>query len=458
MATYTYEDFQRAAQEAGLLGQFSEADMRLAQQNPDAGMSILKYKTDYRNAPTDEARALANQGAESIRSSYGGYTGGGNGGSFRLDTLSPRNYTASPAPEYENRYDGRINDLLNQIVSRPDFSYDAEFDPLYSQYKKQYTREGQRATQDALGQAAAASGGLPSSYAATAASQAGDYYASQLTDKIPELYQLAYQKYMNDYNMKLSDLQAVQGAEQNDYDKYLNALGQYNTDRSFEYAQLLDEVNSQTSRREEELSRALTAAEFGDNSFLNRLGISTDNDPNELARQLELARLGAQYGDYTGLNGLGITPNVTSGGSYSGGGASKSKMTLATAKEILASGFPTPEAIQVFRDAGYPDDYLINVFGVDPALLGGAGQTESGTGTESAQGGGDISDRARKILKSLETMRGQLSSLDTTNGQLSNNTAIANSIAIYADRGELTDAEARYLFSHFGYNPDEWLE
>ena len=122
MATYTYEDFQRAAQEAGLLGQFSEADMRLAQQNPDAGMSILKYKTDYRNAPTDEARALANQGAESIRSSYGGYTGGGNGGSFRLDTLSPRNYTASPAPEYENRYDGRINDLLNQIVTRPDFS------------------------------------------------------------------------------------------------------------------------------------------------------------------------------------------------------------------------------------------------------------------------------------------------------------------------------------------------
>lgn len=30
-----------------------------------------------------------------------------------------------------------------------------------------------------------------------------------MTDKIPELYQLAYNKYMNDYNMKLSDLGAV---------------------------------------------------------------------------------------------------------------------------------------------------------------------------------------------------------------------------------------------------------
>lgn len=438
MATYTYEDFQRAAQEAGLLGQFSEADMRLAQQNPDAGMSILKYKTDYRNAPTDEARALANQGAESIRSSYGGYTGGGNGGSFRLDTLSPRNYTASPAPEYENRYDGRINDLLNQIVNRPDFSYDAEFDPLYSQYKKQYTREGQRATQDALGQAAAASGGLPSSYAVTAASQAGDYYASQLTDKIPELYQLAYQKYMNDYNMKLSDLQAVQGAEQNDYDKYLNALGQYNTDRSFEYAQLLDEVNSQTSRREEELSRALTAAEFGDNSFLNRLGISTDNDPNELARQLELAKLGAQYGDYTGLNGLGITPNVTSGGG--GGGSSRSStMKLSDAKEVLASGYPTPEAIQAFRDAGYPDPYIEAMYGIDvAAVLGGGGQTESGTGT--AQAGnieGSMGAGAKHILMAM-------------NHGTAPKEKLADSISSYFERGEITTDEADYLLTKLG--------
>lgn len=434
MATYTYDDFQRAAQEAGLLGQFSEADMRLAQQNPDAGMSILKYKTDYRNAPTDEARALANQGAESIRSSYGGYTGGGNGGSFRLDTLSPRNYTASPAPEYENRYDGRINDLLNQIVNRPEFSYDAEFDPLFSQYKKQYTREGQRATQDALGQAAAASGGLPSSYAVTAASQAGDYYASQLTDKIPELYQLAYQKYMNDYNMKLSDLQAVQGAEQNDYDKYLNALGQYNTDRSFEYAQLLDEVNSQTSRREEELSRALTAAEFGDNSFLNRLGISTDNDPNELARQLELAKLGAQYGDYTGLNGLGITPNVTSGGG--GGGASRSStMKLSDAEKVLASGIATPEAIQAFLDAGYPMEYLTAMYGIGSAS-GGTQEQNSAAGNSGDFESG-MSTAAKNVLASIN------------NGTVATD-KLVNAVSTYLEAGRITEDEANYLLTKAG--------
>jgi len=388
---YTYDDFQKAMQSSGLGGQFSDADLKLAQQNPDAGMSILKYKQDYMNAATDEARALANLGAEGIRSSYGGYTGGQRGENFYLDPLSPKDFQSSAAPtyknnyadtisglldkqlgygsysygeaqpEYNNRYDATIQDLLDQIVNRKDFSYDPENDQLYSQYRKQYTREGQRATQDALGAAAAASGGIPSSYAVNAAAQAGDYYASQMTDKIPELYQLAYNKYMNDYNMKLSDLGAVQGAEQSDYDKflnemqqyntnrafdyqawmdeynrinndlqtasgleqldytkYLNDLNQYNTDRSFNYGQLLDEVNNQTARRSEAMNKALTAAELGDNSFLNDLGINTDNNPTDYERRYQLAQLAAQYGDYSGLRELGINPDAADR-SYSGG-------------------------------------------------------------------------------------------------------------------------------------------
>ena len=264
-AAASYDEFQRELTNSGLGSEFSSADLKLAQQNPDAGMSILKYKRDYHNATTPEQRALANLGAEGIRSSYGNYTGGGAGSQFYLDPLSPNsfqqdakptyssnrtglvddllnkqlnygNYSYDVAqPEYTNRYDETIQDLLKQILNREAFSYDPERDQLYSQYRKQYTREGDRAQQNAIGAAAAASGGIPSSYAATAAAQAGDYYAAQMTDKIPELYQLAYNKYMNDYNMKLGDLGAVQGAEQSDYDKYLNELQQYNTNRNFDY-------------------------------------------------------------------------------------------------------------------------------------------------------------------------------------------------------------------------------
>jgi uncharacterized membrane protein YgcG len=414
MPTFTYDQFQKAAQDSGLMGEFSAADLSLAQRNPDAGMSLLKYKQDYHAATTDEARALANLGAEGIRSSYGNYTGGDNGGSFYLDPLSPSSFDGGKAPTYQNqyagdiadlweqqknygsydygeaapvynnRYDDTIQDLIQGILNREDFSYDPATDPLYQNYRKQYTREGQRATADTLGAAAAASGGIPSSYATTAAAQAGNYYAAQMTDKIPELYQLAYNQYLNDYNMQLSDLGVVQGAEQSDYDKYLNELNQYNTDRAFDYnawldeynmtkdqlqtaqgleqldytkylnelqqfntdrefnyGQLLDEIDSQTMERQEAVDNALRAAEFGDYSFLQDMGIDTSNNPADFERQYTLALLAAEYGDFSGLEALGITPSAqnlasfnrtasgstsrsSSGGGSSGGSTSRS--------------------------------------------------------------------------------------------------------------------------------------
>ena len=50
---YTYDQFRQAAEQSGLLGEFSDADLSLAQRNPDAGMSLLSYKRDWHNATTD---------------------------------------------------------------------------------------------------------------------------------------------------------------------------------------------------------------------------------------------------------------------------------------------------------------------------------------------------------------------------------------------------------------------
>lgn len=302
MAKFTYADFENEARKAGLLDSFSAADMKLAQENPDAGMSILNYKRDYLAATTDEMRAAANAGAESIRSSYGNYTGGKYGDQYFLNRLSPQDYDApttpsfdyADAPTYNNRYDDQLQEMLQGITNREQFSYDPAADPLMQQYTKMYAREGQRATQDALGAAAAATGGMPSSYAVTAAAQAGNYYAAQTADKLPELYDLAYNKYLNDFNMQLSQLEAVRGAEESDYMKFTDELNQYNTDRNFDYAgyldrltqqnnerdfaynQLVDEINNQAYREETDLSKAIDAASFGDFSLLQKAGITPD--------------------------------------------------------------------------------------------------------------------------------------------------------------------------------------
>lgn len=348
---YTYEDFQKAVASSGLSGQFSQSDLKLAQQNPDAGMSILKYKQDWNSATTDEARALANYGAEQIRSNYGGYTSGESGGSFYLDSQSPKDFQFEAYKPYENQYAEREKELLDAVTNYKDFSYDPADDQLYSQYRKQYAREGQRATQDALGAAAAASGGLPSSYAATAAAQAGNYYSAQMTDKIPELYELAYNKYLNEYNRQLTSLEAVQAAEQSDYAKYLNELEQHNTQQQLRYNQLLAEIEQQSAKRSEQVSMATLGAQYGDYSGLEGLGFDMSNNPVEYEKHYQATRdeisdqrYNREYADSVAATDKAEAKERVDAFLAAGGSAAKLDSSL-----IAASGYTTQEMEQLER-------------------------------------------------------------------------------------------------------------
>lgn len=254
---YSYDDFLSAATSSGLLGEFSQADLETAQRYPEFGLSILSLKKDYHDAATDEQRLLANEAANQLRSSYGNYRGGDDGSRYYSQGKIPSQIDAildqinnfgsfsfdQEAPVYDNQYAEQQQALLDAILNRPDFTWSKETDPLWGSYKKSYLREGDRATANALAQASAASGGRPSTAAVTAATQAGDYYATQLNDIIPTLYQQAYDRYLNEYSMMLQDLGAVNTQEQLDYAKYLDQLTQYNTDRNFAYDTYLGDFN-----------------------------------------------------------------------------------------------------------------------------------------------------------------------------------------------------------------------
>ena len=141
---FTYDEFQRELANSGLGSEFSSADLKLAQQNPDAGMSILKYKRDYHNATTPEQRALANLGAEGIRSSYGNYTGGGAGSQFYLDPLSPNSFQQDAKPTYSSSRTGLVDDLLNKQLNYGNYSYDVA--------QPEYTNRYDETIQDLLKQ------------------------------------------------------------------------------------------------------------------------------------------------------------------------------------------------------------------------------------------------------------------------------------------------------------------
>lgn len=380
---YTYDDFVKAANQSGLMGQFSQDDLNLAQKYPEFGLSVLSLKKDYNNATTAEQRLLANQAANELRKSYGNYSGGADGGSFRLESKLNRrsddlldqlgsfgSFSYGEAPTYENTFAQQQKDLLDRILNREDFSWSKETDPQWSSYKKSYLREGDRATANALAKASAASGGRPSSYAVNAATQAGDYYATKLNDVIPTLYQQAYERYLDEYNMKLKDLNTVNQQEQLDYAKYLDRLGQFNTDRGFayqnyaddydrlrsqladvqgqdqiDYARYLDEASRRQTAQDSIRSQVDAILAAGGSPSANL--VSESGYSSEYVKALEDA-----------YRKQGAEKAAKKSGSGGGG-----TMSLTTAKAMAKEGQFTDTVLNTLRKAGFTDDYIAQVYG-----------------------------------------------------------------------------------------------
>lgn len=116
--------------------------------------------------------------------------------------------------------DDILNGYLNDYNTRDKFTYDLNSDALYQQYKDQHMTQGKLAMEDTMGQAAAMTGGYGNSYAATVGNQAYQSYLGKLNDVIPELYQLAYDKYNQDGQDLLTKIGLLQSERDNHYTRY----------------------------------------------------------------------------------------------------------------------------------------------------------------------------------------------------------------------------------------------
>lgn len=294
--------------------------------------AIRKYGEDYNRAQAEGNQAgmqAAHDAAEAIRSRYN-YSGGVDGseynpfGQYQSSTKRPsrvesmEEFTYESAPTYTSKYQDQIDELLGDILNRPEFSYDPETDPRYQAFRKEYQREGQRATADTMGQYAAMTGGMPSTAATMAAQQAGDYYAAQMADRIPELYQLAYSMYQDEGDNMRLNMDMLTALEQGDYNKYLNLLNQYNNDRSFAYGLYSDDWNRNYQLDRDEISDQrydmewnygvdrdqISDTRYEDETAWNR---QQYEDETEYARALERAQTLAQAGDFSGYAALGYS-------------------------------------------------------------------------------------------------------------------------------------------------------
>ena len=169
---------------------------------------------------------------------------------------------------YQSQYADQIAALLSDIQNRDPFSYDYESDPAWQAYKQQYMREGRRASEDAMGQYAAMTGGMPSTAAMAAAQQAQSYYNAQMNDKIPELYKLAYDMYNTEGNRMLQNLSTLQGLDESDYGRWADAYNRMLTNLSAlqgqdatEYGRWVDAYNRMLTNLD--ATRALESDNYG---------------------------------------------------------------------------------------------------------------------------------------------------------------------------------------------------
>lgn len=167
-----------------------------------------------------------------------------------------QNYAVTP-DMYDKEYARALGDYLATDANEV---YDTD---LWNAYAKQYRREGERAAADVLGQYAGLNGGALPSYAQSAASQQRNYYASQLADRVPEIY---------------------------------DALRSERAGR----------LSALASAKEQALAEAETAAKYKDTSKLSALGIDVSRylADEEYSRAMDEALAAAQLGDYTKFDAL----------------------------------------------------------------------------------------------------------------------------------------------------------
>lgn len=323
--------------------------------------------TDYKKL-MDDAAAKGNYAQAAIYEQMRNEKIAGEGLNQWAQTNQYANYLqgAGANTGWKNPYQEELDAAIKRLQENSGGAYkwDPENDTAMQEYRKTYLREGDRTMRDTLGAYAKQTGGIASTQAIAAASQAADNYKAQLADKVPELEQQAYNHWYNEkqtarqdqYNY-LSALMNAGSAAQSDYSLRINealnrwqqlgyaddqvssvlgvGVGTPTTDQSYQnwqkmqaqqdadwqreqwrYQQELDKYTQNEQQRQNAYNLAMTMLQLGQMpsaEMLAQAGISGED-----AKRI-LAGVQAQSGGYSGGSG-----GRSGGGSYSSGSGSGS--------------------------------------------------------------------------------------------------------------------------------------
>lgn len=190
---------------------------------------------------------------------------------------------ANKPGDYISQYASQMQAIMEQYLNRDKFSYDLNSDALYQQYADQYQLMGQQAMMDTMGQAQAMTGGYGNSYAQSVGQQAYQGYLQKLNEVVPELYQMAYNRYNQEGQDMLNQYGLLSSQDELDYGRYRDMVSDYYTELSRltedaryksedDYGKYMDGYNMAYGQYRDSVSDWQSQLDRADSEYWNQYG------------------------------------------------------------------------------------------------------------------------------------------------------------------------------------------
>ena len=140
---------------------------------------------------------------------------------------------AQKPQDYASKYGAQLDNLLQQIQNPGQFKYEFNGDNLFKYYADLYTQKGKQASMDAMGQAAALTGGYGNSYGQQVGQQQYQQYLLNLYDRGMDLRDRAYQQYQDQLGNQKDAYQLMAQAEDTNYGRYRDTVGDWMNERAY---------------------------------------------------------------------------------------------------------------------------------------------------------------------------------------------------------------------------------
>lgn len=128
-------------------------------------------------------------------------------------------YQKAVSEGYSGNYSDNIGKLTDKFVNS-EFKFDINSSPEYQQMADKGKREARKQQENVQGSYANNTGGYSNSYSQAAGQSAYNQVMDEITDKIPELKQNAYNNWSQEQEQTLNKISVMQGMDETQYQRY----------------------------------------------------------------------------------------------------------------------------------------------------------------------------------------------------------------------------------------------